>query len=157
MSHLRAQAIGLPNLSDGDQPAHSVTPGDQRRPPESWEQGPDLIVNDRLVDTQLIDLIERSRQADRDEIETKQLICQKLGIRTTALKGNGFVAYLPDMDAFAAAIEDVENPAQDGQALGSKWEFHVAGQHVLDTLQQEGAEVTDREPVSYLFIPLQAA
>ncbi|MCF5427112.1 YkgJ family cysteine cluster protein, partial [Pseudomonas syringae] len=36
-------------------------------------------------------------------------------------------------------------------------EFHVAGQHVLDTLQQEGAEVTDRQPVSYLFIPLQAA
>ncbi|KEZ68348.1 Fe-S oxidoreductase, partial [Pseudomonas syringae pv. syringae FF5] len=134
-----------------------LRPENKGCPPESWEQGTDLIVNDRLVDTQLIDLIEQSRQADRDEIETKQLICQKLGIRTTALKGNGFVAYLPDMGAFAAAIEEVANPAQDEQAQGSKWEFHVAGQHVLDTLQQEGAEVTDRQPVSYLFIPLQAA
>ncbi len=134
-----------------------LRPENKGCPPESWEQGPDLIVNDRLVDTQLIDLIEQSRQADRDEIETKQLICQKLGIRTTALKGNGFVAYLPDMGAFAAAIEEVANPAQDERTQGSKWAFHVAGQHVLDTLQQEGAEVTDRQPVSYLFIPLQAA
>ncbi|MBI6796737.1 YkgJ family cysteine cluster protein [Pseudomonas syringae] len=134
-----------------------LRPENKGCPPESWEQGPDLIVNDRLVDRQLMDLIEQSRQADRDEIESKQLICQKLGIRTTALKGNGFVAYLPDMGAFAAAIEEIANPAQDERTQGSKWAFHVAGQHVLDTLQQEGAEVTDRQPVSYLFIPLQAA
>ncbi|EKG33232.1 putative Fe-S-cluster oxidoreductase [Pseudomonas avellanae] len=125
-------------------------------PPESWEQGPDLIVGDTLVDTQLMSLIEQSRQADRDEIAAKQLICQQLGIRTTALKGNGFVAYLPDMSAFAAAIDDVTNLA-GAAPESSGWEFHVAGQHVVDTLQQEGADVTDREPVSYLFIPLQAA
>lgn len=125
-------------------------------PPGAWEQGPDLIVGNTLVDTQLMALIEQSRQADRDEIEAKQAICQTLGIRTTALKGNGFVAYLPDMVAFAAAIEQVASHESELSAKAD-WEFHVAGQTVIDTLQAAGADVTLREPVSYLFIPLQAA
>ncbi|KPX32880.1 Uncharacterized protein ALO77_00579 [Pseudomonas coronafaciens pv. garcae] len=125
-------------------------------PPESWEQGPDLIVGGTLVDTQLASLIEQSRQADRDEIAAKQLICQRLGIRTTALKGNGFVAYLPDMKAFAAAIEQLAD-SNDAVTERADWAFHVAGQDALAALQQEGADVTDREPASYLFIPLQAA
>lgn len=125
-------------------------------PPEAWEQGPDLIVGNTLVDTQLMALIEQSRQADRDEIEAKRAICQTLGIRTTALKGNGFVAYLPDMAAFAAAIEQVASHESELSAKAN-WEFHVAGQTVIDTLKAAGADVTLREPVSYLFIPLQAA
>ncbi|MCD5993926.1 YkgJ family cysteine cluster protein [Pseudomonas sp. CDFA 602] len=133
-----------------------LRPENKDCPPESWEQGPDLIVGTTLVDTQLLRLIEQSRQADRDEIDAKQSICQTLGIRTTALKGNGFVAYLPDMNAFAAAIEQIA----DGQRESSQdagWEFHVVGETVIDTLQLAGAKVTLREPVSYLFIPLQAA
>ncbi|MCF5608418.1 YkgJ family cysteine cluster protein [Pseudomonas syringae] len=133
-----------------------LRPENKGCPPESWEQGPDLIVSDRLVDTELLSLIEQSRQADRDEIVTKQLICQKLGIRTTALKGNGFVAYLPDMNAFAAAIEQVTEE-DDVCFESSGWELHVAGQSALSTLRNEGAQVTDRQPESYLFIPLQAA
>ncbi|MDO7928843.1 YkgJ family cysteine cluster protein [Pseudomonas sp. KFB-139] len=124
-------------------------------PPESWEQGPDLIVGNKLVDTQLMALIEQSRQADRDEIATKQSICQLLGIRTTALKGNGFVAYLPDMQAFAAAIEQVTH-GTELVAGDTGWEFHVAGQEVISTLSLAGAEVTTRDPLSYMFIPLQA-
>ncbi|MFJ4141400.1 YkgJ family cysteine cluster protein [Pseudomonas sp. NPDC089734] len=125
-------------------------------PPESWEQGPDMIVGNTLVDMQLMALIEQSRQADRDEIAAKQSICQLLGIRTTALKGNGFVAYLPDMNAFAAAIEQVTGGA--GPVVSEQgWVFHVAGQEVTDTLNLAGAEVADSEPLSYLFIPLQAA
>jgi Fe-S-cluster containining protein len=125
-------------------------------PPESWEQGPQLIVGSRLVDTELMALIEKSRQADRDEIAAKQSICQLLDIRTTALKGNGFVAYLPDMIDFAAAVEYVTVDHGELPEAGG-WTFHVAGQEVEDTLRLAGAEVTTRDPSSYLFIPLQAA
>ncbi|GFM74891.1 Fe-S oxidoreductase [Pseudomonas cichorii] len=125
-------------------------------PPHSWEQGPDLIVGNKLVDTQLIALIEQSRQADRDEIATKQSVCQLLGIRTTALKGNGFVAYLPDMQAFAAAIEQVTTRTEPVSS-DAGWEFHVAGQEVINTLNGAGAAVTTRDPTSYMFIPLQSA
>jgi len=124
-------------------------------PPQSWEQGPDLIVGGQLVDTQLMGLIEQSRQADRDDIAAKQAICQQLGIRTTALKGNGFVAYLPDMSAFAGAVVHVLEGG-DRPAEHDGWSFHVAGQAVIDRLQVAGANVLSREPQGYLFIPLQA-
>jgi hypothetical protein len=125
-------------------------------PPESWEQGPDLIVGGRLVDHHLMALIEASRQADRDDVARKQAICMALGINITALKGNGFVAYLPDMNAFAAAVErfingDLPSVADDG------WRFRVAGQAATQALAQAGAQLETAESMSYMFIPLQSA
>jgi Fe-S-cluster containining protein len=125
-------------------------------PSESWTQGPDLIVGGQLVDQQLIALIEQSRQADRDDIARKQAICMALGINTTALKGNGFVAYLPEMNAFAEAVarfSDGELPpvADDG------WSFRVAGDQATLRLQHAGARLETAESMSYMFIPLQSA
>lgn len=119
-------------------------------PPESWEQGPLLIVGNAVADPALRELIEQSRQADRDDIGAKESICQQLGIHTTALKGNGFVAYLPDMTAFSAALASVK-PA----TAPANWTFHVAGEQVSDTLQQAGAQLASSDTPSYLFIPLQ--
>ncbi len=123
-------------------------------PAESWSQGPDLIVGGRLVDESLMALIEQSRQADRDDIARKQAICMALGIRTTALKGNGFVAYLPDMDAFAAAVAglisgDLPGPAGDG------WSFRVTGDDATQALQRAGARLETVESANCMFIPLQ--
>lgn len=124
-------------------------------PPPSWEQGPDLIVGGQLVDTQLMMLIEQSRQADRDDIAAKEAICQLLGISTTALKGNGFVAYLPDMNTFASAMVQVLE-GTDSMPEIEDWKFHVAGEAVIDTLQMAGANVLSSEPQGYMFIALQA-
>jgi hypothetical protein len=124
-------------------------------PPESWDQGPELIVGGRLVDTELSSLIEQSRQADREDITTKEAICQRLGIRATALKGNGFVAYLPDMEAFATAVMDVVDGVESSQP-DTGWTFHVAGETVVDTLQLAGARLATGDPAGYMFIPLQA-
>lgn len=123
-------------------------------PPEAWIQGPELIVSDALVDHQLMALIEQSRQADRDDIARKEAICGALGIRTTALKGNGFVANLPDMPAFIAAT---------GQAVGtaieadSGWRFRVIGETAENALRAAGAQLETGEPLGYMFIPLQSA
>lgn len=122
-------------------------------PSESWAQGPDLIVGGQLVDQQLMALIEQSRQADRDDIAQKQAICMALGINTTALKGNGFVAYLPDMNAFASAV------AQSGagtlpEVSNDGWGFRVAGETATRRLQQAGARLESGESMSYMFIPL---
>lgn len=125
-------------------------------PPESWEQGPELIVGGELVDTELSRLIEQSRQADREDIGAKEAICQRLGIRVTALKGNGFVAYLPDMDAFAEAVMDLVDGTNEPQ-VNNGWAFHVAGETVVDTLHSAGAEWATGEPSGYMFIPLQAS
>ena len=123
-------------------------------PPESWSKGPDMIVGGQLVDQQLMSLIERSRQADRDDIARKHAICLDLGIHVTALKGNGFVAYLPDMGAFAVAVSRFLNgplPPVNADA----WRFRAVGDITTQTLQNAGARVETSDSTDYLFIPLQ--
>ncbi|WP_223429680.1 YkgJ family cysteine cluster protein [Pseudomonas sp. GL-B-26] len=124
-------------------------------PPESWEKGPDLIVGGELVDQELVGLIQRSRQADRDDIRTKDAICALLGIRTTALKGDGFTAYLPDMTAFARVIDQVATQPVVGS--GADWLFHVSGEDIAGQVQAAGAQVVTDTPVNYAFISLRAA
>lgn len=136
-------------------PHISLNPATKDCPPESWEQGPDLIIGGELVDQELAHLIQRSRQADRDDIQTKDAICALLGIRTTALKGDGFTAYLPDMHAFATVIDQVT--AQPLMAPDGDWLFHVSGEDVAGQVQAAGAQVATDAPVNYAFISLRAA
>ncbi|WP_309678206.1 YkgJ family cysteine cluster protein [Pseudomonas sp.] len=124
-------------------------------PPESWEKGPDLIVGGELVDQELVGLIQRSRQADRDDIRTKDAICALLGIRTTALKGDGFTAYLPEMTAFARVIDQIA--AQPLAESGADWLFHVSGEDIAGQVQAAGAHVATDAPENYAFISLRAA
>ncbi|MHC8288619.1 YkgJ family cysteine cluster protein [Pseudomonas sp. XS1P51] len=124
-------------------------------PPESWEKGPDLIIGGELVDQELAELIQRSRQADRDDIQAKDAICALLGIRTTALKGDGFTAYLPDMIAFATVIDQVTQQTLTGS--GSDWQFHVSGDDIAGQVLAAGAQVATETPLNYAFISLRAA
>ncbi|WP_053154769.1 YkgJ family cysteine cluster protein [Pseudomonas sp. P1.8] len=124
-------------------------------PPESWETGPELIVGGSLVDQALVDLIQRSRQADRDEIPVKDAICALLGIRTTALKGDGFTAYLPDMAEFVGIVDDLAE--QTLPEWSSEWAFHVSGDDIAGQLYAAGAQVTTDTPANYAFISLRAA
>jgi Fe-S-cluster containining protein len=132
-----------------------LNPSIKECPPESWVTGPDLIIGGELVDQELTGLIQRSRQADRDEIQTKEAICALLGIRTTALKGDGFTAYLPDMNAFAMVIDQIS--AQSQMESSSDWLFHVSGEDIAGQVQAAGAQVATDTPVSYAFISLRAA
>lgn len=128
-----------------------LNPATKGCPPESWEQGPELIVGGTLVDQELAGLIERSRQADRDDIQTKEAVCGLLGIHTTALKGDGFTAYLPDMNAFTQAIE-----LACGQASTSnEWLFHVSGLDIAEQLLDAGARLATEVPANYAFISLR--
>ncbi|AZV28890.1 zinc/iron-chelating domain-containing protein [Pseudomonas syringae] len=132
-----------------------LNPAAKDCPPESWEQGPDLIVGGELVDQELVTLIQRSRQADRDDIRIKDAICGLLGIRTTALKGDGFTAYLPDMGAFASVIDQVT--AQPLSEASSEWLFHVSGDDIAGQVRAAGAQVVTEPPQTYAFISLRAA
>ena len=105
------------------------------------------------MDQELGALIQRSRQADRDDVQTKEAVCALLGIRTTALKGDGFTAYLPDMGAFAQAIElAVEQPR-----VANEWVFHVSGLDIAEQILDAGAQIATQVPANYAFISLRAA
>nr|WP_232105815.1 YkgJ family cysteine cluster protein [Pseudomonas parafulva] len=115
-------------------------------PPEAWQQGPDLIHGTQLVDAQLQALVQASRQADREDIAAKVAVCHALGMTTSALKGNGFTAYLPDMQAFVTAL--VDQP----QDIWGSWVLHVEDAALQVQLQAHGVQVTDQPPVYYAFI-----
>ena len=132
-----------------------LNPAAKDCPPESWQQGPLLIVGGELVDQEVLELIQRSRQADRDDIRIKDAICAALGIRTTALKGDGFTAYLPQMDAFAAVIDQVS--AQPLSETPGEWLFHLSGDDVAGQLLAAGAQVVTEPAQTYAFISLRAA
>jgi hypothetical protein len=112
-----------------------------------------LIVGGELMDRELAELIRRSRQADRDDVQTKEAVCALLGICTTALKGDGFTAYLPDMNAFAQAIEW----ATDQPAAANEWVFHVSGMDIAEQLLDAGAQIATQVPANYAFISLRAS
>ncbi|MDF3199198.1 MULTISPECIES: YkgJ family cysteine cluster protein [unclassified Pseudomonas] len=130
-----------------------LNPGAKDCPPESWEQGPALIVGGELMDKELAELIRRSRQADRDDIQAKEAVCGLLGIHTTALKGDGFTAYLPDMGLFAQAIE----LALHETVQANEWVFHVSGMDIAEQLLDAGARIATEVPANYAFISLRAA
>ncbi|MFM9381718.1 YkgJ family cysteine cluster protein [Pseudomonas sp. UV AK001] len=136
-------------------PHIALNPAAKDCPPESWEQGPELIVGGELVDQELVTLIQRSRQADRNDIRIKDAICGQLGIRATALKGDGFTAYLPDMGVFASVIDQVT--AQPLAAGDSQWLFHVSGDDIAGQVRAAGAQVVSEPPQTYAFISLRAA
>lgn len=130
-----------------------LNPAAKDCPPESWEQGSALIVGGELMDAELAELIRRSRQADRDDVRTKEAVCALLSIHTTALKGDGFTAYLPDMNAFAQAIE----LATTQPSLANEWVFHVSGMDIAEQLLDAGARIATQAPDNYAFISLRAS
>ena len=92
-------------------------------------------------------------EAIHGDVQTKEAVCALLGIRTTALKGDGFTAYLPDMGAFAQAIElAVQRPF-----VVSEWVFHVSGMDIAEQVLDAGAQIATEVPANYAFIPLRAA
>ena len=123
-----------------------LRPGSKDCPPEAWQQGPELIHGKQLVDAGLEALVQASRQADRDDIAAKVAVCQALGMTTSALKGNGFTAYLPDMGALSAAL------AQVPEAGRAQWALHVEDAALVASLQEHGLRTTNEPPVYYAFI-----
>lgn len=123
-----------------------LRPGSKDCPPEAWQQGPELIHGRQLVDAGLEALVQASRQADRDDIAAKVAVCQALGMTTSALKGNGFTAYLPDMGAFRAGL------AQVPEAGLAQWTLHVEDAALVASLQEHGLRTTNEPPVYYAFI-----
>ncbi|WP_238067272.1 MULTISPECIES: YkgJ family cysteine cluster protein [Pseudomonas] len=123
-----------------------LRPGSKDCPPEAWQQGPELIHGRQLVDAGLEELVQASRQADRDDIAAKVAVCQALGMTTSALKGNGFTAYLPDMGTFSAALAQVPEVGR------AQWTLHVEDAALVASLQEHGLRTTNEPPVYYAFI-----
>ena len=129
-------------------------------PPEAWDETSPLAYRDgRLVNEDLLRLVEQSRQADRDEIAAKAEVCRRLGIDVAALKGDGFATYLPDSDTLLATIEDVVSgrsatvPGLQNWGL-QNWGLHATRPEILDQLTAMQASVATALPMNGTFIAI---
>ncbi|WP_263263890.1 YkgJ family cysteine cluster protein [Pseudomonas sp. RIT-PI-S] len=127
-------------------------------PPQAWEQGPLLIHGGKAVDPALGELIERSRQADRDDIAAKAAICKLLGIRTMALKGEGFTAFMPNMQHFLQAAVRVGELDLAAAAEQQPWSLHAPSEALVAQLEETGALIAAAlEQHNLTYIPLRQA
>lgn len=121
--------------------------------PETWDGSGPLIYRDgRMVHAELAALIERSRQADRDEIGIKAEICRRLGINVTALKGDGFASYLPNTDMLLATMRDVLRDASELPLDQQDWSLRVSRPELADQLTEMNASIAQTLPVQGAFI-----
>lgn len=118
---------------------------------ETWLSGPALIIGGKPADARLAALIERSRQADRDDICRKVAICEHLGIGTAALKGDGFALYLPAVAELLAAMDTAP------QAPAQQWSLHVSNPQLARQLEAAGARIAAALGANGTFIALQQA
>lgn len=125
-------------------------------PSEAWQIGPALIHGGQLVDRPLAELIERSRQADREDIAVKARICGELGIHTAALKGDGFTTYLPEAAAFLQALRRVDAQAAQTQSE-VRWDLHVPDPQLAQRLADTGAMIAAILADDAMFISLRRA
>jgi Fe-S-cluster containining protein len=127
-------------------------------PPQAWEQGPVLMHDGKPVALELEQLIERSRQADRDDIAAKAAICKLLGIRTMALKGEGFTAFLPDMGHFVQAAGRVAQLGLAASAGAQPWSLLAPDEALIARLEETGAMIEAAlEQQNSTYIPLRKA
>lgn len=131
-------------------PSIALNPAGKDCPPEVWGDGPLLIHRERGVDPSVNALIEQSRQADRDDIARKVAICERLGIHVSAIRGNGFTAWLPDGQQWLQALASVGEEAEPQV----QWAFEVSGEHLAGALSELGLRLGDSASHSGAFIGL---
>lgn len=120
-------------------------------PSEVWERGPELICKDGRLDAETARLVEESRMADRADASRKIVICSQLGIANAALKGDGFMAWIPDTGRLKTLLsaDSVLNPE------ASNWSFIVSSDALAQQLLALGANAgTQGSDQSAIFIPL---
>lgn len=132
-------------------PFIALEPEAKECPSNAWSQplGEQLIASDGQPPRALQQLIESSRQADREDAQAKVDICRHLGFTTAAWKGNGFTVFFPTGEQLRQAI----SLRGQEQAPEVQWKVRAHGEPVLEQLAQLGMQLTDEAP-DHLFIAL---
>ncbi len=135
-------------------PFIALNPKNKACPPEAWaESGPLLQRDGRLMDANIQELIETSRETDMREVDAKQRLCTALGLDSTSLAGEGFVVYAPGRSELLTELRRAVVP--DDAAHAGTWRFISNQAATIAALGKLGAVGTlvgaaDRLPFEYL-------
>ncbi len=125
-------------------PFIALSPASKACPPEAWaETGPLLQRRGRLMDAQMRELIQTSRDTDAREVDSKQRLCAALRLDATALAGEGFVVYSPGRDELLAELRRaLEPPGADHPDHPGPWRFISNQAATIEALAALGAVST---------------
>lgn len=131
-------------------PAAAFTPALKDCAAEVWLPPQPLIYRAGLPAPELQALIEQSRAADRADKARKVAICEALGIRVAALKGEGFTAWRPDSQAWLNAY------AQQGGRSdpGAQWYVQPSTARLHEIVADAGYHLGSVAGSAGAFIPL---
>ncbi|WP_290447720.1 YkgJ family cysteine cluster protein [Pseudomonas sp. 21LCFQ02] len=79
-------------------------------PPEAWGTGEIIWREGKYTDPQAVELIERSRQQDRQDAERKKRLCEALGIHKAGWKNDGILAWHITPEQLLEALSSLDEP-----------------------------------------------
>lgn len=121
-------------------PFIGLAPEHKACPPQAWTPGlPPLIKGGALVDAATLPLVQRSREADIDDVAVKQQVCALLGIDQAAVSNEGFVAYAPERRDLLAALRQASEHPVASAAAAPVWGFVSNQRATVDVLLSVGA------------------
>ena len=129
-------------------PFIALRPENKICPPEVWEQG-EVLFSDRIVDPLLVDQVQRSRQADRDDAQAKIAVCEAMGMNVAAWKGNALAVYLPDRTRLVEAISRYDSGMV--AAPRTDWKVRVDTPQLRQHLHQRGVALDDKPRPDCIF------
>ena len=108
-------------------PFFKLVPGNKACPPEAWNTGTTiLIAGDTVADPEVAGYIAQSRDADRQDVGTKEALCANLAIFTTALANEGFVIHSRQREITLDALLAARKSVPSGHApagTATPWHF----------------------------------
>ncbi|WP_044423076.1 YkgJ family cysteine cluster protein [Pseudomonas syringae group genomosp. 3] len=130
-------------------PFISMDPKNKACPPQVWE-AEEVIFTDRIVDPVLASQVQQSRLADRGDAQAKIEICESMGLKVAAWKGNALAVYQPDRLMLANAIE--AHDAGFAAQSGGTWKVRVDQSDLSSELRSSGIAVeTCVQQSDYIF------
>ncbi len=120
-------------------PFIELTPMRKACPPEAWTPGlPPLLRAGKPVGAGILPLIQKSRDADANDVPIKQQVCALLGIDRAAVWNEGFAVYSPDrVDLLSALRHASSDPILPTRT--PMWSFISNRRIIVDTLASVGA------------------
>jgi Fe-S-cluster containining protein len=108
-------------------------------PPQAWIQGGQALLREgKVIDADMLALIQESRDTDASDVYAKQHLCADLNIDSAALSNEGFVVYSPEREVLLAALER-QRGKDEGRGSDPGWQIVSNRQATADTLASVGA------------------
>ncbi|HTV85958.1 MAG TPA: YkgJ family cysteine cluster protein [Dyella sp.] len=120
-------------------PFIALSPSHKQCPPEAWASPTPFMRANQVVDAQTQLHMSLLRHGDQLDTGIKAWICRELGIRSTSLSNEGFMAHCPSREALLSLLQNIP-PDVDGMPSQNDWSMVTNQAATFDALGRAGAK-----------------